>query len=410
MNQFDFEYIVQLRNEGHYSQGMNLLQNYIDYLEQQYSLTQIESSLPEEIITNYAKAIGQKAILYRYLDNIEQAKYYTLKAIPYAEQSQEKELLGLLISDYGVYQYKSGNVKDAERNFKKAVRLLESIDSKKQLVIVKINYGCMLLHLGEFDQCIPLFKQTFKELETNGDSPEFGSLLTNLAYAYENIGKTELALMTYVRAKELLYRINAIPMYVLTSINLVALYNEEEMFELAKSTLDEVEQYISTEQLSHERIDYLINYVGYYLGIDCVEEAIRILEELSSLDQTTIEPESKVYLLSLWAKVHLRTHNVKEAKKYAELIQQDINSYAKPEIEPFLYWLNGKIAILEQEYEFAAKCCYKGLNECTFSKPGTKIYRDLQKLQSEIYSLIDESKKASSLESFFTSHSNKIRL
>lgn len=410
MNQFDFEYIVQLRNEGHYSQAMNLLQNYIDYLEQQYSLTQIESSLPEEIITNYAKAIGQKAILYRYLDNIEQAKYYTLKAIPYAEQSQEKELLGLLISDYGVYQYKSGNVKDAERNFKKAVRLLESIDSKKQLVIVKINYGCMLLHLGEFDQCIPLFKQTFKELETNGDSPEFGSLLTNLAYAYENIGKTELALMTYVRAKELLYRINAIPMYVLTSINLVALYNEEEMFELAKSTLDEVEQYISTEQLSHERIDYLINYVGYYLGIDCVEEAIRILEELSSLDQTTIEPESKVYLLSLWAKVHLRTHNVKEAKKYAELIQQDINSYAKPEIEPFLYWLNGKIAILEQEYEFAAKCCYKGLNECTFSKPGTKIYRDLQKLQSEIYSLIDESKKASSLESFFTSHSNKIRL
>ncbi len=260
----------------------------------------------------------------------------------------------------------------------------------------------MLLHLGEFDQCIPLFKQTLKELETKGDSPELGSLLTNLSYAYENIGKIELALLTYVRAKELLYRINAIPMYVLTSINLVALYNEEEMFELAKSTLDEVEQYISTEQLSNERIDYLINYVGYYLGIDCLEEAVRILEELSSLDQTNFEPESKVYLLSLWAKVHLRTHNITEAKKYANLIQQDINSYAKPEIEPFLYWLNGKIAILEQEYEFAAKCCYKGLNECTFSKPGTKIFRDLQKLQSEIYSLIDESKKTSTLESFIT--------
>ncbi len=98
MNLFNFEYIVQLRNEGHYSHAMNLLQNYIDFLEQHYSLTKIDSSIPEEILKNYAKAIGQKAILYRYLDNIEQAKYYTLKAIPYAEQSQELELLGLLIS------------------------------------------------------------------------------------------------------------------------------------------------------------------------------------------------------------------------------------------------------------------------------------------------------------------------
>lgn len=395
MNQLDFEYIVQLRNEGHYSQAMNLLEEFIDYLEKQYTLNQFNDSLPSDVISQYAKALGQKAILFRYLGDIEQAKFYTLKAIPFAEQTQEVELLGLLISDYGVYQYKSGNVEDAERNFKKAVQILESVDSTNQLVIVKINYGCMLLHLGEFDQCIPLFKQTLKDLETKGDSVELGSLLTNLAYAYENIGKTELALMTYIRAKESLFRINAIPMYVHSSINLVALYNEEEMFELAKSILDEVEQYISTEELSNERIDYLINYIGYFLGIDAIDEAIRLLEEISTLDLTTIEPESKVYMLSLWARIYIRIGNIQEAKKYAELIQKDISTYSKPEIEPFLYWVRGKIAVLEQEYEWATKCCYKGLHECTFSKQGTKIFRDLEKLQSEIYSLMDDSKKSS---------------
>ncbi|MBL8005878.1 MAG: hypothetical protein JNL36_12335 [Candidatus Kapabacteria bacterium] len=402
MNQFDFEYIVQLRNEGQYAKAMLLLEAYISNLEKNFSLSNVEYTLPISILINYAKALGQKAILFRYLGDIEKAKFFTLKAIPFAEQSKELELLGLLISDYGVYQYKSGNVEDAERNFKKAVQILEAIESKKQLVIVKINYGCMLLHLGEFEQCIPLFKQTLLELETQGDSPELGSLLTNLAYAYENIGKTELALMTYARAKELLFRIKAIPMYVLSSINLVALYNEEEMYELAKAVLDEIEQYISTEELSNERIDYLINYIGYYIGIDSINDAIKILNEISSLDLKDIEPESKVYMLLLWSRIYIRTENISEAKKYAELIKQDITSFSKPEIEPFLYWLNGKIAILELEYEFAAKCCYKGLNECTFSKPGTKIYRDLQQLQSEIYSLIDKSKKTPTLESFLT--------
>lgn len=402
MNQFDFEYIVQLRNEGQYAKAMLLLEAYISNLEKNFSLSNVEYTLPISILINYAKALGQKAILFRYLGDIEKAKFFTLKAIPFAEQSKELELLGLLISDYGVYQYKSGNVEDAERNFKKAVQILEAIESKKQLVIVKINYGCMLLHLGEFEQCIPMFKQTLSELETKGDSLELGSLLTNLAYAYENIGKTELALMTYARAKELLFRIKAIPMYVLSSINLVALYNEEEMYELAKAVLDEIEQYISTEELSNERIDYLINYIGYYIGIDSINDAIKILNEISSLDLKDIEPESKVYMLLLWSRIYIRTENISEAKKYAELIKQDITSFSKPEIEPFLYWLNGKIAILELEYEFAAKCCYKGLNECTFSKPGTKIYRDLQQLQSEIYSLIDKSKKTPTLESFLT--------
>ncbi len=402
MKQIDFEYIVQLRNEGQYAYAMLLLEEYISYLEENFTLSNVEYAVPSSILTNYAKALGQKAILFRYLGDIEKAKFFTLKAIPFAEQSKELELLGLLISDYGVYQYKSGNVEDAERNFKKAVQILEALESKKNLIIVKINYGCMLLHLGEFEQCIPLFKQTLFELETQGDSPELGSLLTNLAYAYENIGKIELALMTYVRAKELLFRIKAIPMYVLSSINLVALYNEEEMFELAKSILDEIEPYISTNELSNERIDYLINYIGYYIGIDSINEATKILNEISSLDLKDIEPESKVYMLLLWSRIHIRTKNIPEAKKYAELIKQDISSFSKPEIEPFLYWLKGKIAILELEYEYAAKCCYKGLNECTFSKPGTKIFRDLQKLQTEIYSLIDESKKTSTLESFFT--------
>lgn len=395
MKQFDFEYIIQLRNEGHYSQAMTLLEEYLYFLEQNYSLNQIGNADSVQISIEYAKALGQKAILFRYLGDIEKAKFFTLKAIPFAEQSQELELLGLLISDYGVYQYKSGNVEDAERNFKKAVHILESIDSKKQLLVVKINYGCMLLHSGEFEQCIPLFKQIMIELESKGDSPELGSLLTNLAYAYENIGKSELAFLTYIRSKEMLFRIKAFPMYILASINLVALYNEEEKFELAKTTLDEVEQYISTEVLSNERIDYLINYIGYYLGIDALDEAIRLLIELSSLDQTNIEPESKIFILSLWSRLHLKTQNISEAKRYVELLQSSISTFSKPEIEPFLYWVKGKISVLEHEYELAAKCTYKGLHECTFSKPGTKIYKDLLKLQSEIYAMIDSTKKSS---------------
>lgn len=395
MNRFDFEHIVQLRNEGHYSQAMTLLDDFIFLLENKYSLNIIGNTLPIEVLTDYAKALGQKAIVYRYLGDLEKAKFFTLKAIPFAEQAQELELLGLLISDYGVYQYKSGNVEDAERNFKKAVQLLESIESTKQLVIVNINYGCMLLHLGEFEQCIPLFKQTMLKLESKGDTTELGSLLTNLAFAYEKIGKTDLALSTYVRSKEMLLRINAIPCYILTSINLVAMYNEEEMFELAKSTLDEIEQFIPADILSIERIDYLINYIGYYLGIGSLEEAIRLLEELSSVDQSNIDSESKIYLLTLWARIHLSKQNISLTKEYIALIEYDISKYSKPEIEPFLYWVKGKIAVLEQEYEWAAKCVYKGLNECTFSKPGSRIYKDLHKLQNEIYSLIDDAKKSS---------------
>jgi tetratricopeptide (TPR) repeat protein len=386
----DFEHILQLRNSGNYSEALNILDIHIHELENTYIFATSIEYIPESISLLYAKCLGQKAIVYRYLGDFDKAKKLTLSAIPFAEQGNDKELVALLISDIGVFQFKIGNIKDAERNLKKSLRQLEALGSIEKATIVKINYACMLQHRGEFEQCLPLFKQALSYLEQKPESSDLGSLLTNIAYAYENLGKKELALLTYNRAGELLLRINAIPMYILTSLNLVSFYNEEEMFELSKSTLDSIEHYIPTDEISIERIDFLLHYTGYFIGIKQIENAVSILNQIDSIDQSIIEPETKIYVFMLWSKVCIANMELEKAKQFVISIEEELQQYDKPELEPHLYWTKGTIAYLEKDYELAVKYVYKGINECTFSKPGTKIYRELQKLLSEIYAMFED--------------------
>ena len=386
----DFEHILQLRNSGNYSEALNILDIHIHELENTYVFATSIEYIPENISLLYAKCLGQKAIVYRYLGDFDKAKKLTLSAIPFAEQGNDKELVALLISDIGVFQFKIGNIKDAERNLKKSLRQLEALGSIEKATIVKINYACMLQHRGEFEQCLPLFKQALSYLEQKPESSDLGSLLTNIAYAYENLGKKELALLTYNRACELLLRINAIPMYILTSLNLVTFFNEEEMFELSKSTLDSIEHYLPTDELSLERIDFLLHYAGYFIGVNQIDNAISILNQIALIDETIYEPETRIYVLILWTKVSISKKEFDKAKQYVNLIEEELQQYDKPELEPHLYFTKGTIAFLEKEYEVAVKYVYKGINECTFSKPGTKIYRDLQKLLSEIYEMFED--------------------
>jgi len=391
METFDFEHIKVLRNNGQFDEVIILLDVKIKELEELYDLSQVSTSINEEISQLFAKCLGQKAIIYRHLGEFEKAKVITQRAISFAENSNDKELVAILISDIGVFQYKMGNIKDAERNLQHSLLQLEILGSLEKAATVRINYACILLHKGEFEKCLPLFKQSLLRLEKYGDSAELGSLLSNIAYTYENIGKKELALLTYVRSKDLLLRIEAIPSFVCTSLNLVALYIEEELYELAKVTLDNLEQYLPKDVYTPERIDFLINLASYYSGLQLFDSALSILDQLESIPNSQVEIESQIYINLIKAKVFQMTHRLEESKGVISDIESIIADYSKPEIEPYILLLQALIAYEENNFEYAIKLLYQGLHECEFLRPGTKIYRDSHSLLIKIYSKLDNS-------------------
>ena len=157
----------------------------------------------EKLATNSGN-YGWQGIV-SHLKGVLQLKLLNYKAsiIPYEKAAElcgkagDSLCLAESLEQLGAIHAQLNNLEDAVRYYKLAKPLIERFGSEISFSIMLSNYGNLLLKQNNAAEAIPLFEQAIATYSKTARNKEKAQSINNLAAAYTQLQKYDLALQTY---------------------------------------------------------------------------------------------------------------------------------------------------------------------------------------------------------------------
>lgn len=300
----------------------------------QHSLEELESFIASgKHDTLRVKGFVGLAKLYRN-NRPEKAVFYmdqaeTLIEQKLAESHQNKNFyLNELTKVYnvsGVIYRRFGNLPEAIRHYKKALKLLETVDNKRVLSSTLYNVGRYHKVKGDLDESVKYFNKSLRLRQKIKDS-------TGLINCHRELGSIQLerkqytsALKSYEKGIDIARNVNERKMLELYGYQ-ASVYLELKNFKAVKDSINILQPIfdVTPGKYSKRAGELALHLAKAHYGTGDVRLGIRALKDALDyiLDEEAIEEKASIY--SLLAVGHQKLGNYQEAIHYLNLkIEQD---------------------------------------------------------------------------------------
>lgn len=212
-------------------------------------------------------------------------------------KKQEPELLRLLNEKAQCY-VQLGNVDEASQIFTDTRQKAAALKKEEQLKVPNNNLGIILAMQGKIDEAVAFYKEKYALFST--DKRLACSILTHLAYIYQQSDKLDDAIYTYKESYEITKSTGDTHNAIVVLANLICLCQSKALYsdalDYAMDSLKVGAQGFSRKQLGQALLT--IGGLHIYLGLEDV--AMRYLN-----DAEKIFTESNDALMRLWTKLSL---------------------------------------------------------------------------------------------------------
>ena len=290
---------------------------------------------------NLAKTLHNKALVYRSMNNNNEALKNDLAAMKIAEQQSDSVIIGVVYQTLCNIYRDLGDYALAETYILKSIRIFETplktgLDNRlSMLANAYSNYGNMLQAAGRLDEAIIQQRKAIDVHNTSGDLFNQGIAYENLGNIYLQLDQFDDALAQYEKAKEIMQRLNSATDVGYELMNIADVYLARGNYATAITNLDSALQIFTANKADSYRRDVYSKKYKIYDAQNNPTAALKFYKLFNNLNDSLNSESKKSELLRLKEEFEstqkekeiafLKTDNaLKEKEKQLQIVFRNI--------------------------------------------------------------------------------------
>lgn len=290
---------------------------------------------------NLAKTLHNKALVYRSMNNNNEALKNDLAAMKIAEQQSDSVIIGVVYQTLCNIYRDLGDYALAETYILKSIRIFETplktgLDNRlSMLANAYSNYGNMLQAAGRLDEAIIQQRKAIDIHNTSGDLFNQGIAYENLGNIYLQLDQFDDALTQYEKAKEIMQQLNSATDVGYELMNIADVYLARGNYATAITNLDSALQIFTANKADSYRRDVYSKKYKIYDAQNNPAAALKFYKLYNNLNDSLNSESKKSELLRLKEEFEstqkekeiafLKTDNaLKEKEKQLQIVFRNI--------------------------------------------------------------------------------------
>jgi len=263
----------------------------------------------------YFDAINLKGACYWFDNQLDSAKNTYYNGLNYSIDIQDTNMLAKISNNIGITFQFQGEIDSAEKYLYQACKLYRAIDNKKALAKASLDLGGLYTSESRYDLAVEELLNGLSIFEEIDDTLYLIHGYNSVGNLYLNINEAELALKYYQKSLGLVNNFDKGDISDELYCNIGLVFFQEE------STYDSAEYYfkkaLSKEGIEHNLLLYstaLVNLATLKNNQHKYSEAIHYFNIIKDLDDTEVEPYSKMACLINLGSTYLEIGQIKKAR------------------------------------------------------------------------------------------------
>lgn len=280
------------------------------------------------------------------------------------------------INCLGNYYYQRGLYDRSMELYVEALKIAESKNDLRNIIIGKSNVGNVLTHMKKLTEGIKLFKECDKLLIGGKDSvsQNRAAIITNLATAYSAAGKHDSAIFYYKKVYAICKKLSINLGLALTQSNLASEYFSVKNYNQALVSLAEADALTKKMHLTFLEAPVNKNYGKVYVALGNNQKGIYYLNQAAAIAQKNKDLSSLTDIYSNLYTAYAKSSDYKKAYGASQKFIQVNDSLFSIEKNKTVTELNTKYETKKKESQIILLQQEKTITELTSQRKSFLLY------------------------------------
>ena len=225
-------------------------------------------------------------LLYNYMENVEDAERYFLKAKEIFKNGGNKRGYMITIANLGLLYANKGEYLKAIEYYNEALRESEEVGDILATVNILDNMGVVYIRMRELDKAEEYLNKALKMVKKLGDARVIGNIYNNLGLLYDLQGEYVKALEFYEKSYEIAKKNLEKRSMVIRGTNVAGIYMALSKYEEAEKQLREVYSVVEGLNIKGLLLMVINSFLTYFIETQKYTEALEFLKKGEELALT----------------------------------------------------------------------------------------------------------------------------